>query len=356
MCKHINIFLIIIILLYLKGFRFFIQYNHREITKKGMKLMQVAHKKSKKVPVVKRKNKKLWIDIKRDWQLHLLLIPGLICLLIFKYLPMYGLIIAFQDFNIFSGILESDWVGLANFTKLFTSPEFLNVLRNTILISTYKIIFLFPIPIILAILLNELRNVLFKRTVQTVIYLPHFISWVIVSGLFINLLSVNGGIVNNIITALGGQPVSFFMEPRFFRSLLVFTEGWKETGWGTIVYLAAITGIEQDQYEAARIDGANRIQQIINITIPGISPTIVLMFILKLGAILEAGTEQILTMYNPVVYNVSDVIGTYVYRVGLGTSDYSFSTAVGLFNSVVAFILVVGGNYLCKKFLDRSIW
>ncbi|WP_040213377.1 ABC transporter permease [Clostridium polynesiense] len=302
------------------------------------------------------KKNKIWIDIKKDWDLYLLLIPGLITLFIFKYTPMYGLIIAFQDFNIFSGIAGSDWVGLAHFKKLFTSPEFINVFKNTLIISISKIVILFPLPIILALLLNEIKNLLFKKSIQTVIYLPHFISWVIVSGLFMNLLSVNGGIVNTIIAKFGMEPIPFFMEPNVFRPLLVITEGWKEVGWGTIVYLAAITGIEQEQYEAARIDGANKFQQIKSITLPGIAPTIVLMFIIRLGNILEAGTEQILVMYNSVVYNVSDVIGTYVYRVGLGTSDYSFSTAVGLFNSVVAFILVVTGNYLCKRFLGKSIW
>lgn len=318
--------------------------------------MQLSTKELEVSKLSSQKKNKAWIDIKKDWDLYLLLVPGLITLFIFKYTPMYGLIIAFQDFNIFSGITGSEWVGLANFRKLFSSPEFLNVFRNTLIISVSKIIFLFPLPIILAILLNEIKNLIFKKSVQTVIYLPHFISWVIVSGLFMNLLSVNGGIVNTIISKFGGQPIAFFMEPSKFRPLLVITEGWKEVGWGTIVYLAAITGIEQEQYEAAKIDGANKLQQIFSITIPGIAPTIVLMFILRLGSVLEAGTEQIIVMYNAVVYNVSDVIGTYVFRVGLGTSDYSFSTAVGLFNSVVSFMLVVGGNYLCKKFLDKSIW
>lgn len=318
--------------------------------------MQLSTKETIAAKSLKPKKTKAWADIKKDWDLYLLLIPGLITLLIFKYTPMYGLVIAFQNFNIFSGISGSEWVGLENFRKLFSSPEFMNVFRNTLVISISKIIFLFPLPIILSVLLNEIKNMMFKKSVQTIIYLPHFISWVIVSGLFINLLSINGGIVNGLIAKFGGEPIPFFMDQNMFRPLLVVTEGWKEVGWGTIVYLAAITGIDQEQYEAARIDGANRFQQIVSITIPGIAPTIVLMFILRLGSLLEAGTEQILVMYNSVVYNVADVIGTYVYRVGLGTSDYSFSTAVGLFNSVIAFILVVTGNYLCKKFLDKSIW
>ncbi|WP_426348533.1 ABC transporter permease [Alloiococcus sp. CFN-8] len=311
--------------------------------------MKVAH-------IPKAVKKSAWIDIKKDWDLYLLLIPGILTLLLFKYTPMYGLIIAFQDFNIFKGIMASEWVGFANFQRLFSTPEFVNVFKNTLIISLSKVIFLFPLPILMALLMNEIKNLLFKKTVQTVIYLPHFISWVIVYGLFVNLLSANDGIINTIIVALGGEKIPFFMDSSVFRPLLVFTEGWKESGWSTIVYLAAITGIDQEQYEAARIDGANKFQQIKSITLPGIAPTIVLMFILRLGSILEAGTEQIMVMYNPTVYNVADVIGTYVVRVGLGTMDYSFSTAVGLFNSVVAFVLVVTGNYLAKKYTEKGIW
>jgi ABC-type polysaccharide transport system, permease component len=311
--------------------------------------------KNNTAPMTFRK-KSAWVDIKKDWDLYLLLVPGLIYLAVFQYAPMYGIVIAFQDFNIFKGISGSQWVGLTNFKHLFTSPDFINVFKNTLIISFYKIAFLFPLPILLAILLNELKNMAFKRTVQTVIYLPHFISWVIVSGLFFNLLTIDGGIVNTVIAKLGGKPIAFFVSLKYFRTMLVTSAGWKEVGWSTIIYLAAITGIDPQLYEAAIMDGANKFRQMINVTLPSIAPTIVLMFILRIGSILEAGTEQILVMYNSVVYPVSDVIGTYVYRQGIGTGDYSFATAVGLFNSVVAFILVVGGNYLCRKFLDRSIW
>lgn len=297
-----------------------------------------------------------WSVIRKDWDLYFMLVPGLVFLLIFKYTPMYGLLISFQDFSIFRGITDSPWVGLKHFRRLMSSDQFFDVLTNTVLISLYKLIFLFPAPILIAVLLNEIRKMLFKRVVQSVIYLPHFISWVIVSGLFINMLSVNGGIVNTVIEKLGGQPIPFFLDEGVFRSLLVVTEGWKEVGWGTIVYLAAIASIDPQLYEAARMDGANKFQQIRHVTLPGMASTIVLMLILRLGNMLEAGTEQILVMYNPVVYNVADVIGTYVYRVGLGASDYSFSTAVGLFESVVAFVLIVSGNALCKKYLGRSIW
>ncbi|WNQ12736.1 ABC transporter permease subunit [Paenibacillus aurantius] len=297
-----------------------------------------------------------WKRIRKDYDLYLMLVPGLLFLAIFKYTPMYGLVIAFQDFTIFKGIQDSPWVGLKHFNRLINNDQFFDVLTNTVLISVYKLVFLFPAPIVIALLLNELTKMFFKRVVQSVVYLPHFISWVIVSGLFINMLSVNGGIVNTIITKLGGSPIPFFLDPGIFRSLLVVTEGWKEVGWGTIVYLAAISSIDPQLYEAARMDGANRFRQILHVTLPGMASTIVLMLILRLGHMLEAGTEQVLVMYNPVVYNVADVIGTYVYRVGLGASDYSFSTAVGLFESVVAFLLIVTGNALCKKYLGRSIW
>lgn len=296
--------------------------------------------------------KMAWLN--RDY--YVLLIPGLIFLILFKYTPMYGVVIAFQDFNIFDGISGSRWVGMEQFNKLIHSEEFAKVFINTLLISVYKIVILFPLPIFIALVLNEVRVMIFKRTIQTIIYLPHFLSWVIISGLFVTILSPSGGLVNNVIQSFGGEPISFMMSNDYFRSVVVFTAGWKEAGWSAIVYIAAIAGIDQEQYEAAAIDGAGRIRRMISISLPGIMPTIILMFILRLGAVLEAGTEQILTMYNPVVYETGDVIGTFVYRIGLGKMDYSFSTAVGLFNSVVGFILIVSGNYLSKKVMNRGIW
>ncbi|WP_144932953.1 sugar ABC transporter permease [Paenibacillus sp. 32O-W] len=311
-------------------------------------------------PVIPASRRGYWgqlgADIRKDWDLYVALIPGILFLLLFKYTPMYGIIIAFKDFNIFTGFAESPWVGMDNFKRLFTSPDFVNVFKNTLIISLYKIVFLFPLPIIVAILMNELKNMIFKRTIQTIVYLPHFLSWVIVSGLFIDLLSTNGGLINRMIVALGGEPIAFFLDHTIFRSVLITSAGWKELGWSTIVYLAALSGIDPQLYEAARIDGANKFKQILYITLPGLTPIILLMFILRLGSILEAGTEQILVMYNPNVYNVADVIGTYVYRVGLGEQDYSFSTAVGLFDSVIGFILIITGNYLSRKYLQRGIW
>ncbi|KWX76777.1 protein lplB [Paenibacillus riograndensis] len=297
-----------------------------------------------------------WRIAWRNRDYYVLLIPGFLFLLLFKYTPLYGVLIAFQDFNIFDGIRGSEWVGLEQFHKLVQSEEFGQVFMNTLLISVYKIVLLFPVPIVIALVLNEVRLMFFKRTIQTIIYLPHFLSWVIISGLFVTILSTSGGLVNNIIQWFGGEPVSFFVSNQYFRSLVVFTAGWKEVGWNAIVFIAAIAGIDQEQYEAASIDGAGRIRRMLYISLPGILPTVVLMFILRLGSVLDAGTEQILTMYNPVVYETADVIGTFVYRIGLGKMDYSFSTAVGLFNSVVGFILIVSGNYISRKLLKRGIW
>lgn len=294
--------------------------------------------------------------IRKNLDLYLLMVPGLVFLLIFKYTPMYGVLIAFQEFNVFKGIGGSPWVGLSHFNKLFHSDDFYLVLRNTLLISVYKIVFLFPVPIFIAVVLNEVKKMLFKRTIQTIIYLPHFLSWVIIGGLFVNILSPSGGVVNQVIQAFGGEPVAFMMDNHWFRSVLVLSAGWKEVGWSAIIYIAAISGIDQEMYEAALIDGAGRIKQIIHITIPSILSTIVLMLILRLGSVLDAGLEQVLVMYNPAVYETSDIIGTFVYRTGLGKMDYSFSTAVGLFNSIVGLILVMSGNYFSKKLVQKSIW
>jgi putative aldouronate transport system permease protein len=307
-------------------------------------------------PALVTKRDSRWKLFRSNIDMYILLVPGLLFLLLFKYTPMYGVLIAFQDFNIFDGISGSKWVGLEQFQKLMHSDEFIQVFMNTLMISFYKILILFPIPIAVALLLNEVKRMFFKRTVQTIIYLPHFLSWVIISGLFINILSPSGGLVNQFLEWLGIESISFFLDNEFFRSVVVFTAGWKETGWNAIIFIAAIAGIEQEQYEAAAIDGAGRIKQMFYITLPGILPVIILMFILRIGHLLDAGTEQILTMYNPIVYQTGDVIGTYVYRMGLGKMDYSFSTAVGLFNSVVGFLLIIFGNSLSRKFLKRSIW
>ena len=226
---------------------------------------------------------------------------------------------------------------------------------NTLEINFLKILWLFPIPILCAILLNEIRNKLYQKLCQTLIYVPYFFSWVLIFGIFYSLLG-SYGIINTVITALGGSRINFFGDQSVFRSVLVFTEGWKEVGYNTVIYLAAITGIDVTLYEAARVDGANKFQQIWNITLPGLLPTIILMLIMKVGYILTTGFEQVLVFYSPAVYDVADIIETYVYRIGMGQADFSLATALGLFNAVIAFILIVGANTVSKKTLGRSIW
>ena len=299
--------------------------------------------------------------VRRHPMMYLMLIPGLFFLFIYKFAPLYGILIAFKDYNIFAGsnpidaIAKSPWVGFANFERLFKSSEFIKVLVNTLIINGMKILFLFPIPIICAILLNEIRNKAFRKLSQTAIYVPYFFSWVVVFGIFYSLFG-SYGVVNNVIAALGHARIKFFTDTGIFRWLLVFTEGWKEIGYNTVSYLAAITGIDIALYEAASVDGANKWKQIWHVTMPGLLPTIVLMFILKVGYILDTGFEQVLVFYNPAVYDVADIIQTYVYRLGMGQMDFPLSTALGLFNSVVAFVLIVSANMISKKLIHRSIW
>lgn len=299
--------------------------------------------------------------VRRHPMMYLMLIPGLFFLFIYKFAPLYGILIAFKDYNIFAGsnpidaIAKSPWVGFANFERLFKSSEFIKVLVNTLIINGMKILFLFPIPIICAILLNEIRNKAFRKLSQTAIYVPYFFSWVVVFGIFYSLFG-SYGVVNNVIVALGHARIKFFTDTGIFRWLLVFTEGWKEIGYNTVIYLAAITGIDIALYEAASVDGANKWKQIWHVTMPGLLPTIVLMFILKVGYILDTGFEQVLVFYNPAVYDVADIIQTYVYRLGMGQMDFPLSTALGLFNSVVAFVLIVSANMISKKLIHRSIW
>lgn len=301
------------------------------------------------------------VYVKNHPMMYLMLLPGLFFLFIYKLLPLYGILIAFKDYNIFLGknpidaIAQSPWVGFTHFERLFASSQFLKVLSNTLIINGLKIVWLFPIPIICAILLNEIRRSSYRKFAQTAIYMPYFFSWVVIFGIFYSLFG-SYGIVNTAVTALGGTRIGFFTDTGIFRSVLVFTEGWKEVGYNTVIYLAAITGIDTTLYEAARVDGAGKLRQIWSITMPGLLPTIVLMLILKVGHILETGFEQVLVFYNPAVYDVADIIQTYVYRIGIGQMDFSLSTALGLFNSVVAFILIVGANAVSRKLLNRSIW
>lgn len=290
-----------------------------------------------------------------NYDLYLMLLPGLIVIIIFHYLPMYGAIIAFKDYNLMEGITKSPWVGLKHFNALFQAREFQRIFRNTLLINIYRLIFQFPIPIILALLINEVSHTFFKRTVQTITYLPHFLSWAIVGALVIDLLSPSKGLVNLILKTFDTSPITL-MDKRFFRTIVVASQTWKEAGWSAIIYLAAISSIDPQLYEAAIVDGASKWHQIRHITLPGIRSTIVFIILLRIGAMLATDVEQILMLYNPVVYEVGDVIGTYVYRVGLGQMRYSYTTAVGLFQSIVGFILLVVANYLSRKYAETSMW
>lgn len=308
-----------------------------------------------------RKVHEFFIYVKHHPVMYLMLMPGLFFLFLYKLAPLYGILIAFKDYNIFLGnspinaIGLSEWVGFAHFERLFANSQFLKVISNTLIINGMKILWLFPLPILCAILLNEIRNSSYRKFTQTAIYIPYFFSWVVIFGIFYSLFG-SYGIVNTAITALHGTRIGFFTDTGIFRGMLVFTEGWKEVGYNTVIYLAAITGIDLTLYEAARVDGASKWRQIWNITLPGLLPTIVLMLILKVGYILETGFEQVLVFYNPAVYDVADIIQTYVYRLGMGQMDFPLSTALGLFNSVVAFILIVGANAVSRKLLGRSIW
>lgn len=284
---------------------------------------------------------------------YLLALPGILIYIIFRYAPMAGIVIAFKDFKLSRGVFDSPWVGLKWFNLLFTNDDFALALRNTVVISFMKLLFNFPAPIILALLLNEIKNRAFKKTVQTVIYLPHFVSWVVLGGIAFILLSPNSGIIS-----LLGLSKSPLMSPAQFRYFLVFSEMWKEAGWGTVIYLAAITGISPELYEAAIIDGASRLQQTRYITLPSISGTIVILLILRIGKILNAGFDQIYIMYNPLVYNVADILDTYVFRVGLSMGRFSLATAAGLFKSVVGLVMVLITNWLARRVSDgeKGIW
>lgn len=296
-----------------------------------------------------------WLYARKNKWLYVLLIPGFIYLLIFKYIPMFGIVIAFQDFNLTKGIWGSDWVGFEHFRYLFQSDDFFKILRNSLIISFYQVLFGFPAPIVLAIMLNEIRNLLFKRVAQTVLYLPHFISWVVISGIIINMLSPSSGWVNRLIVDFGGEPIHFLLKPEFFRTILVSAEIWKELGWGTIIYLAALTSVDPSLYESATIDGANRLQKIWYISIPSIATTIVIILVLRVGSVLDIGFEQIFLLYNPATYEVADVFETYTYRVGLLEGRLSFTAAVGLFKSVVGLIMIVMANRIARLF-GKSLW
>lgn len=287
--------------------------------------------------------------------LYLFLVPGFLYLLVFKYIPMLGIVIAFKDFSLVRGIWASPWVGFENFEYLFQSADFYKVLSNSLILSFYLILFGFPAPIVLAVMLNEVRHLMFKRISQTVLYLPHFISWVVLAGMIINFLSPSTGPVNYLIKGMGFEAVPFLLKPEYFRSILVSAEIWKGVGWGTIIYLAAMTGIDPSLYESAMLDGASRFQQIRYITIPGIATTITVLLVLQMGHVLDNGFEQVFLLYNPSTYNVADVFETYTYRIGLIDGRLSFASAVGLFKAAVGLIMVLLANR-AARFFGNQLW
>lgn len=298
-------------------------------------------------------------DIWKNRFYYFLALPGLIYFLIFHYLPMFGIVVAFKDITPFSGldgILHEPFVGLYHFERFFKSYYFTNVMTNTLVISGLKLVAGFPAPIILALLINEVRIVWFKRTFQTISYMPHFLSWVIIAGLVMSLLTTQGGLINKLVVMFGGQTHNFLGDPKYFRGILVLSHLWAGIGWGTILYLAAMAGIAPELYEAAMIDGANRFQQARHITLPGITFVIVILLIFAIGGLLNAGFEQILLLYSPPVYQVSDIIDTYVYRSGLLGMQYSFATAVGLFKSLLAMTLLLGANWVARRLGQTGIW
>ncbi|WP_223869233.1 ABC transporter permease [Paenibacillus sabuli] len=299
-----------------------------------------------------------------DWLRHIcnnpglyaMLVPGILYFVLFRYAPLLGSVIAFQDYNIFSGMTGSEWVGFKWFERMFDYPNFKRLLVNTLVISFYQLIFAFPAPIVLACMLNELRRSRVKRWIQTILYMPHFLSWTIIFALVYALFSSESGLVNHYIAALGGDRISFLQDPGYFRPIVVSSGMWKEMGWGTIIFLAALAGINPSLYEAATVDGAGRWKQFLHVTVPGLIPATMILLLLKIGHILDIGFEQIYVFLTPATYSVGDVIDTYAYRAGLLNGQYSFSTAIGLFKSIVGFLMLVLANRLSKSTTGEGLY
>ncbi|WP_420645824.1 ABC transporter permease [Candidatus Leptofilum sp.] len=290
------------------------------------------------------------------WPLYLMTIPGLIVVFIFNVAPMYGISIAFKDFFPSRGIADSPWVGLQHFTYLFSLPDTWQVLKNTLIIAILKMVLGFPVPIIVAILINEIRVTWYKKTVQTLIYLPHFISWVILAGILKNMLTTDGGMINNLIVMFGGDPIFFLGSNDWFRTILIASDIWKNFGFSTILYLAALLSIDPQLYESAKIDGASWLQATRYVTLPGITPIMLLTAILSIGSILNANFDQVLNLYNPQVYATGDIIDTFVYRISLVDFNWELGTAVGFFRSIVSMILLIVSYGLAYKYTDYRIF
>lgn len=288
--------------------------------------------------------------------LYLLSVPGILYFFLFKYVPLFGSVIAFQNYNIFKGITGSDWVGLEHFQKMFSHYDFLRILNNTLLLGLYDLVIAFPVPILLAILLNEVRMIVFKRLLQTIVYMPHFLSWVVISGIFMGIFSMDAGVVNKALGFLGMQPIYFLGEDSYIRSILIGSGIWRDSGYGTIIFLAAIAGINPDLYEAAEVDGAGRLKQIWSITLPSLLPTIMILLLLHIGKFLDLGFERVFVFLNPLNLESGEILDTYIYKAGLLSQQYSYTTAIGLFKSVVGLMLVLLGNFFSKKTTGESLY
>jgi putative aldouronate transport system permease protein len=299
-------------------------------------------------------------ELARRWKRHkwfyFMLFPGVLYFLVYKYIPMWGIVISLQDYQPFLGITGSKWVGFKHYIDFFNGDTFWILFRNTIVLAVYNIVFFFPLPIIIALMLNEIRKEAYKRVVQTLIYVPHFVSWVVVAGITFLFFSAQDGVFNELLAKGGHEKMNFLLSENWFRTFITSQVMWKETGWGTIIFLAALAGVDPQLYEAAKIDGAGRWKQMWHITLPAIRGTIVILLILRLGNFLDTGFEQIFLMINPMNRNVGEVFDTYVYMLGITQGQFSLSTAVGVFKSVVGLILVVSANYLAKKFGDEGIF
>lgn len=292
----------------------------------------------------------------KNHRLYVMLLPGVAYFLIFKYVPMWGVLIAFQDFQPHLGFSGSPWAGIKHFERFFSDPLFWKLFRNTLVLAVYNLLFFFPMPIVIALLLNELRHELYKRMVQTMIYVPHFVSWVVVVGIVYVFFTTEGGLVNELIAWLGFEKIPFLLSEEWFRTLIVGEVIWKETGWGTILFLAALAGVDPSLYEASKIDGANRWHQLWHITLPAIRSTIIILLLLRLGHFLDLGFEQIYLMLNAMNRDVGEVFDTFVYTNGIQQGQFSYSTAVGLFKSAVSLLLVVGANYITRKAGEEGIF
>ena len=303
---------------------------------------------------VTKKRKKGWF--KKELPLHVMLLPAVIITIIFKYVPFAGISMAFEDYTPLRGLFDQKWVGFENFRYLFSLPGFGSVIWNTVFIAVLKMVGNLIFPVVIALLLNEVRAKKYKKTVQTVLYLPHFISWAALAGIFIDILSPSGGMVNNLLNSMGVKEVFFLGNADVFPYTMVFTDVWKELGWGMIVYLAAITGIDPTYYEAARMDGAGRFKQILHVTIPSILPMILLMMVLSVGNVLQAGFEQVFNLYSPQVYATGDIIDTYVYRIGVIEAKFDLATAVGLFKSAISFALIMVGYKMADKLAGYKVF